>query len=292
MEYTPWVDVGYLLGYVLLGFAALHPSAHALSEPAPERRERITVARMVWLGTALMLAPVTDQVNHLTGWGRGSWAVLVAGCVAAVLVVVRLGDLIRDLQSNAVQLAALARRDGLTGIANRRSWDHELSRACAHARDAGKPLVVAVLDMDRFKLFNDTYGHVRGDLVLKETAAAWAGILAGDGFLARFGGEEFTVLVPNVTSADAGGAPRPAAQVGAARPDLLDRVRRVGRRRGPRRPGGPGRRRALPRQARRSEPDRLPRRGRRQRGHPVDRRATCRRPAAGRLPADRRPAHR
>jgi diguanylate cyclase (GGDEF)-like protein len=213
--YPAWIDNGYLLSYVLIGFAAVHPSAHALSEPAPERPERITAARLVLLGAALMLAPVTEQLSHLLYPDRdtGAWVVLVGGVLSAVFVVLRMGDLVTALQRKAVQLAALARRDPLTGVANRRTWDHELSRACAFARENSTPLSVAVLDMDHFKLFNDAHGHVLGDLVLKETAALWTSILHGRGFVARYGGEEFAVLLPSTRSAEAEG--------------VLDRMRRT-----------------------------------------------------------------
>lgn len=199
MPYPTWIDCGYLVSYLLLGFAPHHPDAHALSEPAPGQHDRVTVARVSLLGVALVLAPVTGLVAHLTGFEHAPWAVFVGGCLAALLVVLRLSDLVRDLQRNAVQLAALARKDALTGVANRRTWDHELSRACAFAREHGTPLTAAVLDMDRFKEFNDAHGHLAGDLVLKETAAAWTSILRGRGFLARYGGEEFTVLLPQLT---------------------------------------------------------------------------------------------
>jgi diguanylate cyclase len=203
--YPGWIDYGYLLSYLLIGFAAVHPSAHVLSEPAPERPEQITAVRLVVLGAALMLAPTADQVSQLLGLerGTGSWVVLVGGVLSAVFVMLRMWDLVTALQRKAVQLAALARKDPLTGVANRRTWDHELSRACAYAREQGTPLSVAVLDMDHFKLFNDAHGHVLGDLVLKETAAHWASILHGRGFVARYGGEEFAVLLPNTASTDA-----------------------------------------------------------------------------------------
>lgn len=200
VAYPAWIDIGYLLSFVLLGFAALHPSAHVLSEPMPDRPDRITAARVAWLGVALILTPLTDQVARVTGADQGLWVIPVGGVVTTVLVVLRLWGLVHDLQDKAVQLAALARKDGLTGVPNRRTWDHELSRACALARDHGTPLSVAVLDMDHFKEFNDLHGHVAGDLVLKETAAAWAAVLEGRGFLARYGGEEFTALLPRLTS--------------------------------------------------------------------------------------------
>lgn len=201
--YPIWIECGYLLSYVLLGFAPLHPTARALFEPAPDRSDRITVTRVSLLGVAIVLAPVTGLVAHVTGFRHAPWAVFAGGSVSALLVVLRLWDLVQDLQRQAVQLAALARRDGLTGVGNRRTWDHELSRACAFAREHDAPLTVAVLDMDHFKDFNDANGHLAGDLVLKETATAWASILQDRGFLARYGGEEFTALLPQLTAQEA-----------------------------------------------------------------------------------------
>jgi diguanylate cyclase (GGDEF)-like protein len=199
-----WINIGWSLGYLLIGFSALHPSVDLLSEPTPERPERVTAARLVALGLALSLAPLTELLARAVGVEVNPY-ILVAGAITGtVLVLARMSGLLRALQAQAVQLAALARNDGLTGIANRRTWDHELSRACASARDDDQPLTVALLDLDNFKTFNDTNGHVMGDLVLKETAAAWRDLLDldGHGFVARYGGEEFTVLLPN-TSLDA-----------------------------------------------------------------------------------------
>ncbi|MCI2236884.1 GGDEF domain-containing protein, partial [Kineococcus sp. TRM81007] len=89
-------------------------------------------------------------------------------------VVARVWDLLQQVRSQAVQLAALARTDPLTGAANRRTWDHELSRACADARRDGTGFVVALLDLDRFKAYNDTRGHQAGDELLKAATAAWS----------------------------------------------------------------------------------------------------------------------
>jgi diguanylate cyclase (GGDEF)-like protein len=201
--YPTWIDCGFLLSYLLLGFASLHPSARRLSEPAPDRTNRITLGRLSLLGVALLLAPATGLVAYLTGVRHAPWTVFVGGSVAALLVVVRLWDLVRDLQCKASELATLAGRDGLTGVANRRTWDQELSRACAFAGEHRAPLTMAVLDLDHFKEFNDRHGHLAGDAVLKETAAAWSSILGDRGFLARFGGEEFTVLLPHLGASEA-----------------------------------------------------------------------------------------
>jgi diguanylate cyclase (GGDEF)-like protein/PAS domain S-box-containing protein len=93
-------------------------------------------------------------------------------------------------------LDAQARTDQLTGLPNRRTWDDELPRELARARRTGEPLSLAILDLDRFKAYNDTYGHPAGDRLLRGAAAAWAERLRTTDLLARYGGEEFAVLLP------------------------------------------------------------------------------------------------
>jgi diguanylate cyclase (GGDEF)-like protein len=198
--FPDWVNVGWLVGYLFIGFGALHPSVDHLSHPTPDRPERLTSARLVALGLALALAPLTELLARITGVKANPFIVVTGALVGTVLVLARMAGLLGALQAQAVQLAALARNDGLTGVANRRTWDHELSRACAAARENDLPLTVALLDLDHFKAFNDSHGHVKGDLVLKETAEAWGQLLDGQGFLARYGGEEFTVLLPNTST--------------------------------------------------------------------------------------------
>jgi diguanylate cyclase (GGDEF)-like protein len=203
-SYPLGIDSAFLLSFVLLGVAPLHPSARDLSEPRHDHDgAALTLSRVSLLGVALVLAPAAGLVAHLTGFAHAPWAVFVGGSLAAILVVLRLWDLVQDLQEKAVQLDTLARRDSLTGVANRRTWDEELRRACEFAREQRAPLTVAVLDMDHFKQFNDTHGHLAGDGVLTETASAWASVLDGRGFVARYGGEEFTALLPQLTGPDA-----------------------------------------------------------------------------------------
>jgi diguanylate cyclase (GGDEF)-like protein len=93
-------------------------------------------------------------------------------------------------------LDARAHTDQLTGLANRRTWDHELPREIARARRCGEPLSLAILDLDRFKAYNDRHGHPAGDRLLRSAAAAWSERLRTTDVLARYGGEEFAVLLP------------------------------------------------------------------------------------------------
>lgn len=94
-------------------------------------------------------------------------------------------------------LETLAGKDGLTEIDNRRSFDEALDREWRRAQRSGKPVSLAMIDVDYFKQFNDAYGHAKGDHVLKAVANALVGSLHRPGDLAaRYGGEEFVALFP------------------------------------------------------------------------------------------------
>jgi diguanylate cyclase (GGDEF)-like protein len=93
------------------------------------------------------------------------------------------------------QLAELARVDAVTGVFNRRVWDEELARGLERARRTGRRCSVGLVDLDHFKRYNDTHGHQRGDALLRAAAQAFATRLRGDDLIARFGGDEFAVLL-------------------------------------------------------------------------------------------------
>jgi diguanylate cyclase (GGDEF)-like protein len=103
------------------------------------------------------------------------------------------------LERVAAVLSDMASTDALTGLPNRRAWETNLDRALLD----GQPFVLAMLDLDRFKDFNDTNGHPAGDRLLKESAAAWREELRVGDFLARIGGEEFALLLPTCATEDA-----------------------------------------------------------------------------------------
>lgn len=94
------------------------------------------------------------------------------------------------------RLELLARTDALTGAANRRTLDEVLERAVADAGRSGRPVSIVMLDLDHFKRYNDTHGHLAGDELLRGAVAAWQAELRPTDTLARFGGEEFLVVLP------------------------------------------------------------------------------------------------
>jgi len=94
------------------------------------------------------------------------------------------------------RLEVAARTDDLTGLLNRRAWDEELGRELSRADRDGEALCVAIVDLDKFKDYNDTHGHQAGDRFLKQIAGAWTQTLRAGDILARYGGEEFAVALP------------------------------------------------------------------------------------------------
>ena len=104
------------------------------------------------------------------------------------------------------QLTALATKDGLTGLNNRRSFDSKLVYEWKRALRQKMPLALLMLDIDEFKKYNDHFGHLEGDTCLKSVAAALhRSVRSPADFVARYGGEEFVFILPetNAASADA-----------------------------------------------------------------------------------------
>jgi diguanylate cyclase (GGDEF)-like protein/PAS domain S-box-containing protein len=111
-----------------------------------------------------------------------------------------------ELRKANDRLSELSSLDGLTGIANRRSFDEILDKEWNRAMRLGQPLAMIMFDIDHFKLYNDTYGHQQGDECIKLVASTARSVLRRPtDFVARYGGEEFAVILPDT---DAMGAQR------------------------------------------------------------------------------------
>ena len=110
----------------------------------------------------------------------------------------------QQLEEANRQLRVMVRQDGLTGLGNRRHFDDMLGTEYRRAMRVGEPLALIMVDVDRFKAFNDLYGHPAGDACLRGVGGALAGALRRPADLAaRYGGEEFAVLLPNTDEAGA-----------------------------------------------------------------------------------------
>ncbi|WP_433292673.1 GGDEF domain-containing protein [Actinoplanes sp. CA-030573] len=207
VEAIQWVqrsiDMVFLTAFVLFGLGALHSDAQQIGVAAASQPVRLSPVQLALLAVASLVAPGLLAVELHQGRVVDGPAI-VAGCTTLfLLVVVRMAQLVREIERQAAQVRDLARRDELTGLPNRRVWNEELPRALDYARRDGRPMSVALIDLDHFKLFNDTHGHPAGDRLLKEASAAWHGTLRAVDLLARYGGEEFVVLLPDTGEAEA-----------------------------------------------------------------------------------------
>ncbi len=170
----------------------------------------------------LALAATSMRLDHRACAMAGGLAVLQYGSIVAVAA--GAGDL-TDLQVGAqavriVLLGAmgvlgtlvnlrmqkphvLSANDGLTGLLNRRAFEDRWNGEVARARRHGRPISIAAIDIDYFKQFNDTYGHAAGDTALRSVSRVIRNRVRGGDFVARLGGEEFVVALPETNAAAA-----------------------------------------------------------------------------------------
>jgi diguanylate cyclase (GGDEF)-like protein len=195
---SPWLDVGWLQVYLLTALAAMHPSARELTTPARARTERLTRLRLALLGCAALLAPGALLLQKARG-ADGHPVFVAFGSIALFLfVLARVATLLRQVERQSAVLAAMARSDELTSLPNRRTWEHELVGLRETALEHRQPLTIALLDLDGFKKYYDTRGHLAGDRTLAAVAHVLAQSLRDVDTAARYGGDEFVVAVPGL----------------------------------------------------------------------------------------------
>ena len=144
----------------------------------------------------------SSQLSRLEQKPEVSWHELCDRADEMLKPILRLSSQISQAYSELLQqtadLASFAelRTDPLTAVANRRAFDESLATYIARQTRYGEPLSLAILDIDFFKQVNDVHGHLQGDRVLQNLAALLRGAVRDCDMVARFGGEEFVLLMP------------------------------------------------------------------------------------------------
>ncbi|MEA2290545.1 MAG: hypothetical protein QOD55_2542 [Solirubrobacteraceae bacterium] len=187
-------EIGWIAAYGLITAALVHPTIRH-SRGAGDANAGLTRRRLLTLATATLLAPATLLIQAVSDGRPRIVLIALASAVLSMLVVVRMSGLVRRVEEQASELAAVARTDALTGVPNRRAWDDELATELRRAERSGAPVSVVLLDLDRLKAFDDRHGHPAGDRLLRDTAAAWRDELRATDVLAPYGGEEFGLIL-------------------------------------------------------------------------------------------------
>jgi diguanylate cyclase (GGDEF)-like protein len=162
----------------------------------------------------LIVYPVEMMATAAKGFGQGDWsaragrrnlpAEFVPLARAFNAMAARLGERERELIATNDRLTVMASIDMLSGLANRRGFQSRLDFEWMKAQQCDTELSLLMIDVDHFKLYNDTYGHLEGDTCLARIGETLAGIAADTmGFASRYGGEEFCLLLPNTAAARA-----------------------------------------------------------------------------------------
>ena len=161
----------------------------------------LLVGVCAWISVCLLVAGWLPDVsgNLHTIW-------LISGLLGLVSAV-GLAETIKSdmrMQKNLLQeYMHAAMTDGLTGVANRHALDRMLTSALRESRQSPAGLCLVMIDIDHFKAFNDEYGHQAGDAVLRCVSRRMAEFFRDHGYVGRYGGEEFAVILPNARLAEA-----------------------------------------------------------------------------------------
>jgi diguanylate cyclase (GGDEF)-like protein len=170
----------------------------------------LMVVMCAWLFDVALSAVLNAGRYDLGFYAGRIYGLAAAGFVLVVLLLETFA-LYAKLAVAHDRLRDQAKRDGLTGIFNRRYLDEQLDAELLRCRRQQQQISLLMIDVDHFKMFNDRYGHVSGDACLRSVASAIAGAVKRPGDLAaRYGGEEFAVVLPDT---DARGALEVAKQI-------------------------------------------------------------------------------
>ncbi|MEO7714966.1 MAG: GGDEF domain-containing protein [Capsulimonas sp.] len=217
---TSVTTVGWILGWGLISLAGaallrIDPTEQSMSSQRTSAPPPLRVWRALtpYLFVPCVAALVVYSLKHRTastldfGVYIGSALLIGLLLVRQVLSILENNHLTRQLQEaysemeeTNKQLQNLATTDGMTGLSNHRDFQERLRVELSEAQRHGTPLSLLLLDVDHFKLYNDTFGHPAGDHVLRTLATLLRDAIRDGDLAARYGGEEFAVLLPNAGS--------------------------------------------------------------------------------------------
>jgi diguanylate cyclase (GGDEF)-like protein len=195
------VDTLWMLGVTAVCISAASqlrtkPTGNVVKSPESVRGRPSFLPYVAVLSSYVLLAFVglrSVGFNPLGG-------ILLGALVLTLLVSVRQYVALRDYGRLATRYQQLASIDGTTGVFSRRHFMEAAEAAFAHAQRLGQPIVALMIDVDKFKQINDLHGHIAGDQVLTDLARACRENVRREDIVGRYGGDEFIIIVPGITS--------------------------------------------------------------------------------------------
>ncbi len=194
-----------VLGYLEHADKLIAKDAATLSASDPDYTEMMKQVEGT-LGAALNAslfsyeAEIVDKINKLQAFQRMAIFVIIATLICEAFFIFM--PLVSRVRRYAEELKRITMTDLLTGIGNRRYFVFRGSQEIQRARRLRKELCLALIDLDRFKMINDNYGHKSGDMVLQQFTEVIQKCMRHEDVFARLGGEEFSVLLPHTSSDD------------------------------------------------------------------------------------------
>ncbi|HVA02862.1 MAG TPA: EAL domain-containing protein [Acidimicrobiales bacterium] len=193
------LDLPYALAFVATGTMALHPSMRALTEPAGNRPQASSPGRIVLVAIAL-LVPAIITLQHPSSSLQDRVALFTIIICLTIAAVLRIIQALHIAERSEANLAYQAMHDSLTGLPNRRMMHQHLTTALQQASVDDTHVALLFLDLDRFKLVNDTLGHTHGDELLIAVARRLNAHVRPSDLVTRIGGDEFMIVLGQVVS--------------------------------------------------------------------------------------------
>jgi diguanylate cyclase (GGDEF)-like protein len=184
-----------VLAYGLWALAALHPSMGGLFEPVRGNAPLLSGAQLGALAGALLIGPALLAIETLSHSEHGDLAIVIGSAVLTALVVARMARFVQARE----EVEQAASHDELTSLPRRELFNERVAISVAAAFQRGGKMAVMFIDVDRFKKINDSLGHAVGDEVIELVGRRLHHCVRGTDMVARMGGDEFTILLEDIT---------------------------------------------------------------------------------------------
>jgi diguanylate cyclase (GGDEF)-like protein len=186
------LEVPYLFVPACISAAVLHPSIRFIARPNQRRQNTLGTGRLVAVGAALLAPIIVVATNHNS---HSPTASIVLCLILAVTAILRLASAMREQAALEARLSHQATHDELTGLPSRSLIITHIDQMLATSTRTDKPVSVMFIDLDQFKLVNDSMGHSMGDQLLVQASRRIASCLRPGDVVGRISGDEFIVVV-------------------------------------------------------------------------------------------------